>query len=119
MFYRAKCRFVDLQDGKRLYEADEVYPRSGLVVTDERLAELAGTNNKAGFPLIYPIYEPEDNAKGNTKAKAEKPVKGEKTAQNDEPEQTTDAEPVAEAEPETEPEAPKKRTTRKRVKDDA
>lgn len=115
MFYRAKCRFVDLQDGKRLYEADEVYPRSGLVVTDERLAELASTNNKAGFPLIYPIYEPEDNAKGNTKAKAEKPVKGEKTAQNDEPEQTSDAEPVAEAEPE----APKKRTTRKRVKDDA
>lgn len=115
MFYRAKCRFVDLQDGKRLYEADEVYPRSGLIVTDERLAELASTNNKAGFPLIYPIYEPEDNAKGNTKAKAEKPVKGEKTAQNEEPEQTDDAEPVAEAEPE----APKKRSTRKRVKDDA
>lgn len=115
MFYRAKCRFVDLQDGKRLYEADEVYPRSGLVVTDERLAELAGTNNKAGVPLIYPIYEPEDNAKGNTKVKAEKPVKGEKTAQNEEPEQTSDAEPIVEAETE----APKKRTTRKRVKDDA
>lgn len=47
-------RFADLQDGKRIYEPGESYPRLGLVVTRERIAYLAGSDNRIGYPLIKP-----------------------------------------------------------------
>ena len=50
--YIATVRFADLQDNKRIYEAGEQYPRLGFVVSAERLAELAGSDNLSGRPLI-------------------------------------------------------------------
>ena len=50
--YKALTRFADLQDAGRIYEAGEEYPRPDFVVTAERLAELAGSDNRAGRPLI-------------------------------------------------------------------
>lgn len=44
--------FTDLQDNNFPYEVGDVFPRDGLTVTEERLAELAGKDNKQGVPLI-------------------------------------------------------------------
>ena len=52
MTYKALTRFADLNDGNRIYEAGETYPRLGLDVTPERIAELAGSDNRMGYPLI-------------------------------------------------------------------
>lgn len=52
MGYIAAVDFVDTKDGNRLYRAGEQFPRPGLAVSDKRLAELAGSGNRIGFPLI-------------------------------------------------------------------
>ena len=52
MRYVAAVNFYDLQDGNRKYRAGEEFPRLGLSVSEERLAELAGSGNRAGYPLI-------------------------------------------------------------------
>lgn len=56
--YKVLVRFADLQDNDRIYEAGEVFPRLGLTVSDERLAELADSDNRAGRPLIAKTDEP-------------------------------------------------------------
>ena len=50
--YKVIKFFVDLQDNNRAYGEGDFYPREGLVVSDERIAELAGNDNKQGQPLI-------------------------------------------------------------------
>lgn len=55
--YVAAVRFADLKDNKRLYEAGEKFPRDGLSVTAERIQELAGSNNRMGYPLIKQAAE--------------------------------------------------------------
>jgi hypothetical protein len=55
--YIVLTRFADLQDGNRIYEAGDEYPRPGFDVTPERLAELAGSDNRVGRPLIAPAVE--------------------------------------------------------------
>lgn len=55
MQYRAITRFADLQDGMRRYEAGDDFPRPGLAVSAARLAELAGSDNRAGYPLIEAV----------------------------------------------------------------
>ena len=63
MAYRAKVTFADLQDGKRLYHEGETFPRDGLTVSEKRLASLAGSDNRMGYPLIEYIHdEPADDA---------------------------------------------------------
>ena len=57
MSYIVLTRFADLQDGKHIYEAGDEYPRLGFDVTPERLAELAGSDNRVGRPLIAPAVE--------------------------------------------------------------
>ena len=79
MGYVAAVKFCDLQDGKRRYMAGEKYPRPGLTVTDERLAELAGSDNRAGYPLIKKdgVEEaPEKPATEKPKRAPRKRVKG-------------------------------------------
>lgn len=49
--------FNDLQDGNHPYHAGDVFPRAGVEVTEARLAELAGKNNKRGIPLIQFVEE--------------------------------------------------------------
>lgn len=67
MAYIAKVKFADLQDNKRLYLAGETFPRDGLLVSPERLAELSGSNNLAGYPLIEKIADSADNTKAPRK----------------------------------------------------
>lgn len=52
MSYFVLTRFADLQDHNRIYEAGDEYPRPGLVVSPQRMAQLAGSDNRAGYPLI-------------------------------------------------------------------
>jgi hypothetical protein len=52
MMYKVIKYFVDLQDSNHPYNAGDVFPRPGLSVTEERFAELAGSENKQGVPLI-------------------------------------------------------------------
>lgn len=61
MIYRALMRFADLMDGGRIYEAGEQYPRPGLDVKEERIAELAGSDNRAGYPMIARVVEPDEH----------------------------------------------------------
>lgn len=61
--------FADLQDNRNVYNPGDLYPREGLQVSPERLEELAGSNNKLGYPLIKlvvmnpPEEEPAEPAK--------------------------------------------------------
>lgn len=63
MRYRAAAEFADLQDGKHLYKAGDEFPRQGLTVSAARLAELAGSDNRMGYPLIAAVPEPEPEPK--------------------------------------------------------
>ena len=68
--YRVIKAFCDLQDNNNLYQIGDIFPRSGLSVTDERLAELSSDKNKQGCPLIELIKE--DNKKKPAKKTAKK-----------------------------------------------
>lgn len=60
MGYIVLMRFADIQDGNRVYEAGDTYPRPGFDVSPERLAELAGSDNRMGEPLIVDVDAPCD-----------------------------------------------------------
>ena len=55
--YKVIKHFRDLQDKNHLYNEGDIFPREGLKVTEERLAELAGSQNKQGTPLIEAVEE--------------------------------------------------------------
>jgi hypothetical protein len=57
--YRVIRYFTDLQDNDHPYYVGNPFPRQGLAVTPERIAELASTDNKQHTPLIEAVYEPE------------------------------------------------------------
>lgn len=57
MAYRAAVDFFDLQDDNRLYHAGDTFPRDGLSVTAKRIKELAGDQNRMGYPLIKKVEE--------------------------------------------------------------
>ena len=82
----AAIDFVDLQDNNYLYHAGDKFPRDGVVVSDDRIAELSGSDNKLGQPLIIdkavakeekkaepkveePKEEPKEEAKPKTRRK--------------------------------------------------
>lgn len=50
--YKVIRHFTDLQDNGYPYLEGDVYPRDGLSVTKERIAELSGKRNKQKRPLI-------------------------------------------------------------------
>ena len=58
--YKAIHYFTDLQDNNHPYNAGDRFPRVGLDVTEERLAELTGSKNKRGLPLIRRVDEEPD-----------------------------------------------------------
>jgi len=86
--YVVLSRFADLLDNNRIYEAGDDYPRPGLDVTPERLAELAGSDNRTGKPLIVDVDAPCDKC---AVERAETPVE----APQDEPKEI----PVQSVEP--------------------
>lgn len=52
MSYKAIHFFTDLQDFNHPYEAGEVFPRPGMVVSEERIKELLSNKNKQGRAVI-------------------------------------------------------------------
>ena len=57
MMYKVIKFFTDLQDNNYPYNVGDKFPRTGLEVSAERLAELAGSENKQGVPLIVKVAE--------------------------------------------------------------
>lgn len=53
--YKVIEYFEDLQDKKFAYNVGDEYPRKGLEVTDERIEELATTQNRRKTPLIKKV----------------------------------------------------------------
>lgn len=49
--------FTDLQDNEYPYNVGDIFPRDGLTVSEERLKELSGSNNKQHKPLIKLVEE--------------------------------------------------------------
>lgn len=68
--YKVIHFFTDLQDDNHAYNVGDTFPRSGVAVSDARLAELAGTHNKQGRRLIEKVAE--EKPKRTTKKKVEK-----------------------------------------------
>lgn len=56
--YKVIKYFTDLQDKEHEYNVGDKFPRRGVKVTESRIAELAGSNNKQGCPLIEKVEEP-------------------------------------------------------------
>lgn len=56
--YKVIKFFTDLQDNNYPYEVGSTYPRKGLSVTEERIAELSGSNNRQRTALIEEVGEP-------------------------------------------------------------
>ena len=82
--YKVIHEFADLQNGNKVYKVGDDFSSEG--VSEERLAELSGTANKIGVPLIEKAAEPKKPAveevkkpsKAKTSAKAEKSPKKQK-----------------------------------------
>jgi hypothetical protein len=56
--YKVIKRFVDLLDGRYVYNVGDIYPREDAKPTKKRISELASDKNKMKTPLIVEI-EPE------------------------------------------------------------
>ena len=54
--WRVLVNFADLQDGGHIYHAGDKFPRVG-EVDPGRVAELASSNNRRGFPLIRKVAD--------------------------------------------------------------
>lgn len=75
--------FTDLNDENHAYHTGDTFPRDGVSVSDDRVKELSGNENKLGLPLIKAVSakavkvekvdEPEEDVKI-----AEKPKRGRK-----------------------------------------
>ena len=48
-----------MQDNDYAYNVGDVYPRQGIVVSGERIAELASSENRQKTPLIEAVDEPD------------------------------------------------------------
>lgn len=76
--YEVIFYFTDLQDNSYPYNPGDIFPREGMEVSEERIAELSGSNNRQHKPLIKKIeveddgqYEPlpfPDDAPKHTKS---------------------------------------------------
>ena len=57
MAYKVIEYFEDLQDNGRPYNVGDAFPAYGNAVSDERIAELASTQNRRRIPLIEKVVE--------------------------------------------------------------
>lgn len=60
--YKVIHYFTDLQDDNHEYNVGDTFPRIGLEVSDNRIQELAGSDNKQYKPLIEEV-KPKKKAK--------------------------------------------------------
>ena len=63
MPYKVIKFFTDLQDNDYPYSVGDIFPRSGVTVTEARLKELASSENKQGVPLIQLVEEKKKRAR--------------------------------------------------------
>ena len=63
--YKVLEYFTDLRDDKFAYHEGDTFPREGITVSDERLAELSSKNNKKGRPVIKEVKEKKKDADTN------------------------------------------------------
>lgn len=63
MPYKVIKFFTDLQDNDHPYSVGDIFPRSGMTVTEARLKELSGSDNRQGVPLIKAVEEKKKRAK--------------------------------------------------------
>lgn len=68
--YKTIKYFQDLKDNNYPYDAGDIYPREGVEVSEERLAELASNKNLRGEPLIKKVEEKKAEAKPTPKKAA-------------------------------------------------
>lgn len=71
--YKVIKFFTDLHDNNHPYNVGDIYPRKDVKVTESRIAELAGSNNKQGEPLIVKV-EVKAETPAPKKTAAKKPV---------------------------------------------
>lgn len=71
MGYISIARWRDLEDG-HLYKAGDPFPHDGRDISFNRLEELTGVRNKAGFAVIQAF---KSRAEENTVHEAEEPKK--------------------------------------------
>ena len=57
--YKVVKHFADLQDNNRPYNVGDIFPHvdASYSVSEDRFAELAGSANKQGVPLIQLVEE--------------------------------------------------------------
>ena len=55
--YRVIKSFTDLQDNNYAYYVGDTFPRNGVEVGSERIAELSSDKNLQGVPLIEEVAE--------------------------------------------------------------
>ena len=58
--YKVIKHFIDLHDNDHSYNEGDIFPREGVDVSEERIEELAGSNNKQHTPLIELVEETPD-----------------------------------------------------------
>jgi hypothetical protein len=63
MTYKVIKFFTDLQDNEQPYNEGDIFPRSGVTVSAERLQELSSSDNRQGVPLIKAVEEKKKRAK--------------------------------------------------------
>ena len=56
--YKVIKAFTDLHDNDYPYSVGDVFPRNGITVSEKRLKELSGSDNKQGTPLIREMADP-------------------------------------------------------------
>lgn len=62
--YKVIKHFIDLHDNDHSYNEGDIFPREGVDVSEERLKELEGSDNKQHTPLIELVEEDSDNTAG-------------------------------------------------------
>ena len=73
--YKVVKAFADLQDNKHMYAVGDTFPRGGVEVSKERVAELASTNNKCGTILIERVENGEIHAESEENKAVEQVIK--------------------------------------------
>ena len=53
--YKVIHQFLDLKDENHHYQVGDAYPRNGKRASAKRVAELSGSDNKIGKPLIEKV----------------------------------------------------------------
>ena len=69
MMHEVIKSFVDVQDDNHIYHEGDFFPRDGVDVSEDRIAELASTSNRCGVVLIKTNKIDEPVAKAEKKSR--------------------------------------------------